>query len=429
MAEASAEPLTHRGQRAVQRLLEHAPASGGLALWMHHRDTDDEHAAPIANDGHTVVYGPAFAQWPLTRQTGAVAHQVLHVALRHVARWQAWQRLRGDVDAELFNLCADAIVNSALAHQAWLDLPPDAPRLQTVLAAALHQDSRDEDALRLWDVERLYDAVDDRRDAASGRRNSRNGEGQADARPDGPRAAALRQLGRGQVRDLLPGPGEAPEDAAAAVQQWADRLQRAHAGDGPLSLLRTLLADLPQGHTPWEQLLRRQVARAVSRRPGVSWSRPSRSWLANQGRAGPHRRLPWTPGTTADTHVPRVVLVVDASGSIDAPLLARFQRELQALLRRLEARLTVVVGDDAVRAVWQFEPGQGPLQPLQVPAGGGTNFAPLLAEAERHRPDLTIVLTDLDGPADHRPRAPVLWAVTAAHADAACPFGRKLVLR
>lgn len=424
MPEESPQQLLHRGQRAVQRLLEHAPASGGLALWMHHRDSDDDTAAPIANDGHTVVYGSAFARWPLTRQTGAVAHQVLHVALRHVARWQAWQRLRGDVDHELFNLCADAIVNSALAHQAWLDLPPDAPRLQTLLAAVFHRRCSDEEALAEWDVERLYDAVDDRPEGGGGR--------QGRQRPDGPRAAALRQLGRGQPRDLLPGAGEAPEGEAEAARAWTDRLQRAHAGDGPLSLLRLLLADLPQVRTPWEQVLRRQVANALSRRPGPSWSRPSRSWLANQGRAGPHRRRPWEPGTAADTHVPRVVLVIDSSGSIDAPLLARFRRELQALLRRLEARLTVVVGDDAVRAVLQFEAGRGAVPDLpDSPAlgGGGTNFTPLLAEAERHRPDLTIVLTDLDGPADHRPRGPVLWAVTAAHAEAVCPFGRKLVLR
>ena len=31
--------------------------------------------------------------------------------------------------------------------------------------------------------------------------------------------------------------------------------------------------------------------------------------------------------------------------------------------------------------------------------GGGTDFTPLLEEAARHRPDLTVVLTDLEGPA------------------------------
>ena len=34
----------------------------------------------------------------------------------------------------------------------------------------------------------------------------------------------------------------------------------------------------------------------------------------------------------------------------------------------------------------------------------------------RHRPDIVVVLTDLDGPARFRPRWPVIWAVPEAHA-------------
>jgi hypothetical protein len=414
-----AEPLRHRGQRAVLRLVEHAPGSGGLALWMQHRD-DDDLAAAVANDGRCIVYGPGFETLTLARQTGWVAHQVLHVALRHVQRYDALQQRTGDADLELFNLCADAIVNSALSHLDWLALPADAPRLQTLLARVLGTDITDEQALLAWDVERLYQAVDDRED-----QGGRRGE----PRRDGPRAAAVRRLGLGQKRDLQPGAGEAPEAEAEGAREWADRLARAHAGDGQVSLLRVLLADLPRVHTPWEQVLRVQMARALSRRPGPSWSRPARSWIACQGRAGPHRRRPWEPGTATDTRAPRVVLVVDTSGSVDDALLGRFRREMQALVRRLEAALTVVVGDDAVREVLHHAPGRGRLPEIRPAQGGGTDFAPLLAEAARHRPDLAVVLTDLDGPAGPRPPMPVLWAVPPAHADAPCPFGRKLVLR
>lgn len=413
-----AEQLRHRGQRAVQRLVEYAPGSGGLALWMQHRDRDDDGTPTIATDGQALIYGPAFDALPLAAQTGWVAHQVLHVALRHVQRFDDLQRRIGDADLELFNLCADAIVNSALGHLGWLALPAGAPRLEKVLERVLHEKTTDEQALLQWDVERLYRAVDDRRQ-----------QGRQGQRQDGPRSAQMRAIGKGSERDLVPGADESPESEAEAAREWAERLARAHAGDGALSLLRTLLADLPRVHTPWEQVLRVQMARALSRRPGPSWSRPARSWIANQGRAGPHRRRPWEPGTASDTRMPRVVLVIDASGSIDDRLYARFKLELAALVRRLEARLTIVVGDDAVREVLQHDPGRGELPELRFDGGGGTDFAPLLAEAERHRPDLTIVLTDLDGPAGHRPRAPVLWAVTEAHAQAVCPFGRKVVLR
>lgn len=410
----------HRGLRAVQRLVEHAPSSGGLALWMHHRDVpdDDDEKRTVWTDGKSIFYPPAFDALPLPLQTGWVAHQVLHVALRHVARYGELRRTLGDVDLELFNRCADAIVNSALGHLRWLELPRGALTLEALLRQALQQDTTAEQALLQWDVERLYRAVDDRK-------QGRNGKQQ-----DGPKAAAVRQAGRGEQRDLQPAPDDdtSPEQEAEATREWAERLARAHAGDGAHSILRTLLGDLPRVHTPWEQVLRTQLARALAKQPGPSWSRPARSWIANQGRIG-GRRMPWEPGTGPDRRVPRLALVVDVSGSIDGGLVERFTREIDAITRRLEAPFTLIVGDERVLRVQACAPGRGAWDGLAREGGGGTDFAPMIEEAERHRPDLTVVLTDLEGPADCRPRAPVLWAVPEAFAAAVPPFGRKLVLR
>jgi hypothetical protein len=448
-------PDDHRGVRAVQRLVEYAPSTGGLALWVRHRDVPaadeagadapDEADSPVWTDGQTLNYHAAFAALPLSAQAGWVAHQVLHVALRHVQRCQALQARLGDVDERLFNVCADAIVNSALAHLGWLDLSPGAVRLPPLLAATLAVEENDETALVRWDVETLYQRLDDRGPPQDGRQ-----------RRDGPRAARARLLaGRGRL-DLRPQPGtrSAPELESEQAREWAERLQRAHAGDGAMSLLRALLADLPKSRTPWELLLRTQAARALAEQPALSWSRPSRSWLANQGRLrgrraparsaaaseGPAavavadpgvKRLPWEPGTTATRSVPRVVLVVDVSGSIDDTLMQRFAREIEALARRLAAALVLVVGDDHVQQVLHHRPGRttvaGLLAGLRF-EGGGTDFTPLLLEAARHRPDLVVVLTDLDGPARSQPSCPVLWVVPEAHAAAHAPFGRKLVL-
>jgi predicted metal-dependent peptidase len=127
--------------------------------------------------------------------------------------------------------------------------------------------------------------------------------------------------------------------------------------------------------------------------------------------------------------VPRLAVVVDVSGSIDDALMERFAREIDAITRRLEAGLVLVIGDDRVRQVLHCEPGKSGLAALSFPGGGGTDFTPLLEEANRHRPDIGVVLTDLDGPARFKPRWPVVWAVTEAHAEAVAPFGRVLILR
>ena len=427
--------LEHRGVRAVQHLIEHAPGSGALALWAGHRDLPDAPApsapgepatgavtepAAVTTDGRTLFYAPGFAALPLREQAGWVAHAVLHVALRHVPRCEALRARVGQVDAQLWNLCADAVVQSALAHLRWLERPPGVADLPALLDQVLERTEPEEAALLRWDVERLYAACDDR--DAQGR--------------DGRRAARLRRLGQGQAADLLePAAGERaprPEEEAQLARDWCERLLRGQADDGAQALVRVLLADLPRTRTPWEQVLRAHLGRALSRRVALTWSRPSRSWLANRGRAGAGTgRMPWEPGVTASRRVPRLVVVADVSGSIDEALLARFAREIVSLTRRLQAPWTLVVGDDAVRAVRHFEPGRGDFDDLPVRGDGGTDFTPLLQEAARHRPDLVVVLTDLDGPARMRPRCPVLWAVPEVgpgEAPQRAPFGRVLRL-
>ena len=91
------------------------------------------------------------------------------------------------------------------------------------------------------------------------------------------------------------------------------------------------------------------------------------------------------------------------------------------------AGLTLVVGDDRVRAVTHCDPRHSTLAELKFEGGGGTDFTPLLEEADRHRPDIGVVLNDLEGPALFRARWPVVWAVQRQHAAAVPPFGRLLV--
>ncbi|KAA6187952.1 hypothetical protein F2Q65_00875 [Thiohalocapsa marina] len=481
---------SHRGTRAIQRMVEYAPSTGGLALWIRHRDLslDATEAQPhepdalfAANDGSTIFYGAAFETLPLPVQTGLVAHQVLHVALQHPQRRAALRRLRGDVDDALFNICADAIVNSTLSHLSWLELPQGSVLLEELLASVLDIRQGVEKSLLEWDLERLYRAIDDRRSGARGPMAGRragsgagrdsgqggDGDGQADQRrsgqggaaqrqqgqsqgsaksadetieeasarfreglrEDGPRAARARRMGSSILRDLLPAPddGQQPEQQAEQAREWRERIVRGHAGDGAHSMLRALIADLPKVRTPWEQLLRTQLARGLSHQPDRSWSRPARSYVANQGRCG-RLRMPWEPGTSASRAVARLVVMVDVSGSVEDPLLGRFATEIEAISRRLEAGLVVIVGDQRVSAVEHFAPGRSNLREIRFQGGGGTDFSPLLREAERHAPDIGVFLTDLDGPAQYRPRFPVLWAVPAVQAERPHPFGRKLVL-
>jgi predicted metal-dependent peptidase len=445
-------PFTHRGTRAIQHLVEYAPSTGGLALWVKHQDVaDDALSVPVATDGNTLFYGATFGQRPLLEQVGLVAHEVLHLALRHPQRYLDLQHLLGDVDLRLFTICSDAIVNSALSHLTWLKLPAGSVFLDELLEKTLRVQQNVEKSLLEWDVERLYRSIDDRKplslgaprdepkegqkatkgsQGGAGKSSKEGAAGQRAAREDGPKASKVRELGKEIVADLLPGPDTkgSPEAEAESAREWNERVVRGHAGDGAHSMLRTLLADLPKSRVPWEQVLRTLLAHSLSPSPAVSWSRPSRSYLANQGRIGT-RRMPWEPGISASKAVPRLVVIIDVSGSIDDALMQRFAREVQAITRRLEAGLTLILGDDRVQRVEHFGPGEADLGGVAFNGGGGTDFTPLLEEADTHQPDIAVVLTDLDGPARFRPRWPVVWAVPESHAAVVPPFGRLLPLR
>jgi predicted metal-dependent peptidase len=454
MPDAGGAPYQHRATRAIQRMVEFAPSTGGLALWVRHQDAPDGVDMPLAwTDGNTIFYGAAFERLPLAEQTGVVAHEVLHVALRHPQRFLDLRRLLGDVDLQLFNICADAIVNSTLGHLSWLRLPASSVHLEHLLATALDLRETAEVSLLRWDVERLYRAVDDRRmpdqnkrqQGGNGDRANASGRGQshnhaashaaseqnpARTREDGRNSTRARSLGASSQADLAPSEGAqgSPEAEAEHAREQSERLMRGHASDGAFSMLRALIADLPKTRTPWEQVLRTRLARALARKPDVSWSRPTRSYIANQGRIGPDRRLPWEPGFSPTKTVPRLVVIVDVSGSINFDLLKRFSGEIEAITRRQESGLVLIIGDERVRRVKIFEPGRVDLREIEFHGGGGTDFTPLLEEANKHRPDIAVVLTDLEGPARFRPHWPVIWAVPPSHADAVQPFGRKLVL-
>ncbi len=477
----------HRGSKAVQRLIELAPASGALALWMRHRDVEavdaqslsgnagtragtsavagtthgsrtqtGKHPAnvrgtllyfdgPIANDGKHIFYGPAFEHLTIRRQMGLLAHQILHVALRHAPRQQALAGAQGQVDAELFNVCADAIVNSALAHLDWLELPPRAIQLDTLLQRVLGIHEPLPRSLQRWDTEALYRAIDDRERprGGAGSRSRDEGAGSHDQTDTGNRATQpmsdgpLTELARAmldpQLRDLLPADAT-PVDAGAEQQsaedsrRWSERLSRVQAADGEQSILRELLADRPRQRVPWQQVLRTRLSRSLAPVPELSWSRPSRSYLANRGRTAGGRRLPWEPGITGNRAVPRLVVVMDVSGSVANPLLDRFATEIDRLMKLHRASVWLVIGDDHVRSEVQLKPGCQEVRGIRFHGGGGTDLTPLLAAADRYKPDIVVCLTDLQGPIAFVPTWPVVWAVPPAFAATQVLFGTVLTL-
>ena len=418
-----------RARPALVRLATDDPALGALALWCAHRDV----ASGVARtDGTTISYGPGFDRLAAHEQVGVAAHHVLHVALRHGPRMGAMAaRLGGAFDETLYTIAADALVNEALLAAGYA-LPRPAVTLSDLLTRALGLSSGP-NALAEWDVDRLYLQLAGQGGGKGDGASEQGKTGTSTSPAEKAKAIAAEAGFTPDIHRELP--DDENPDGADQAALWRQHLSRALeagrlAGRG-IGKLGHRIADIPEPRTPWEQVLRRLLSRALL--PGLAQThrRPARDWIAAEALAsasgGPTPAF--RPGTKRLVDAPKIALAIDASGSITGPLLQRFMAEVCGIARRVAAEITLIAFDDAVRWQVKLDPvrWQTQLAGLDWPRGGGTDFAPPLAAAQAIGASIAVVLTDLEGPFGPAPRGmPVIWAVNG---DAPPPpFGKLLSL-
>jgi predicted metal-dependent peptidase len=407
-----------RASIALRALNESDPAMAALALWSDHRDGT---GGAARTSGTTITYGAAFETLPRHEQIGLAAHHILHVALRHTGRMAAMEARFGEsFDGEVYNLAADAVVNEALL-QAGYGLPRPALTLTGLLEQVAGVAPPAVQALAEWDVDRLYIRL------------------MQDGRGDGHAADRAKAYARQKVfaEDMAPEAARGEPEKAREDALWRQHLARAmeagrRAGRG-IGVLGHRLADIPLAATPWELVLRGLVTRAVMQVPKATWRRPARDWIAMEAEAaasgGPTPAV--RPGVQRATEVPRVVVGLDASSSIDEVRLGMFLGEVAGIARRGGAELWVIPFDEEARAAVRLDPAgwRQKLAGLELPRGGGTSFGPVLAAGAALRPSILVILTDLEGEFGIAPRGlPVVWAVPDATGVAPPPFGRVLTL-
>jgi predicted metal-dependent peptidase len=427
---------SERARPALVQLTTDDPALGALALWCTHRDVTD--GPPARTDGTVIFYGPGFAALAPHEQVGLAAHHILHVALRHGPRMGGMAARMGSAfDADLYGIAADALINDALLA-AQFALPRPALVLRDLLEDALGLPYGPQ-SLGDWDVDLLYQRL---AEPGQGKRRGKGPKGQGGDSPTQTPAQAAQRIAAaaGFARDLTAGTPDAESpDGADQAALWRQHLTRALeagrvAGRG-IGLIGHRIADLAPPRTPWEQVLRGLLSRALL--PGATQThrRPARDWIAAESLAR-QTGAPtpgFRPGTRRSVDVPRVVIAVDASGSVEGALLHRFLSEVAGMARRLAAEIHLIAFDDGLRWQVRLDPArwQGQIAALDWPRGGGTDFAPPIAAAQTMAASVLVVLTDLDGPFGPAPRhLPVVWGVVWGVVEdvAAPPFGTVLSL-
>lgn len=414
--EAAGKRQSHRGQIAIKRLIEKSPGFGALSLWVKYEDTDKDTALSWTT-GKRVFFPARFEKLSLKEQVGVAAHELFHVAFRHVNRAASMRRIMTGFDGRLANIAMDAIINQSLKGYEWLELPGDPPILTELLKHSLGVDMNPEEALATWSFESLYRALHDKDDA---KKKAKEYADSKDFEED------LDGEGEGQGHDS----GDEAENAREA-REWRDRLVRARAGDGTNGILRKALADLPKTNTPWEHVLRSKLTRALMPETEETWSRPSRRYMALTSPGEIDWEMPYEQGIAQDKPAMTLAVMVDTSGSIDETLFNRFAAEINSIQARTGATVHVIVSDCQVHGVWELkpEPGRKGVGPVEFKGHGGTDFAPAIEVANGLNPAIGVYLTDLQGPANVKCKFPIIWAVPHTFASGVeAPFGQLLVL-
>lgn len=190
---------------------------------------------------------------------------------------------------------------------------------------------------------------------------------------------------------------DAAEARAGAVQDLVDDAALAVGMEQVPGEFHELLGlEAPgRGELRWPDLLRRYTGRLAERQPRLD--RPSRRFPELVG---------LLPGVARRQGRPKIMAVIDTSGSVTPELLEQISAELARLGR--DFAVTVVECDDTIHAVY-------PYRPLTTVRGrGGTDLRPPLDRLflRAQRPDLVVYFTDGFGPAPSRaPKVPVIWCL------------------
>lgn len=382
--------------KARSRLIIDHPFFGSLALRLKLAEDVENRRNPygtLCTDGSTLWYGRKWVESQDTRVLmAAVAHEVMHLAMRHLWR-------RKDRIALVFNFAGDFSINPILKDagfplgEGWLYSETFKRPDGTWMAA-----------------EEIYPLLfkDGPCDCGSGDKGHGGQDHEGCGGMLSPVDADGNDASSGANASAMQADWEAATHQAAAAAKAAGKL--------PSGIERWIAAG--RSVVPWQDVLREFIVHELPM--DYSWSRPN------------PRHLPWgmfSPGRQHENSA-SVACVIDTSGSIDDGLLASFLGEIRAIISDVRPSATVVMAcDAAVHGVESF----GPDEPLtfRPSGGGGTSFAPPFEEVDKLglTPACLIYLTDLYGyfPEDEPPY-PVLWAVWPGGGQEA-PFGRVLQVR
>jgi predicted metal-dependent peptidase len=368
---------------ARYRLIEQQPFMGFLAMSL---KLVAEPGAPYvaATDGVRMYFNPALIEDPATWGGWSqeaflrflLAHEAMHLGLGHFLPSRIGPR-----DRRIWNLACDLVIHNGL-REVFGRTPP------TALYDASTKGMIEEEVYEVLragalEVQAGVFGEDMIFTPEGGAAGGDGGEGNGDEGGWGSTIASRQSDPEGYFREMV-------TRADSFARLW---------GHDPRRLFGKVLEEVIHPPLPWRVLLRRFTAQ-LRGRGRADWCRPN-------------KRLPfYWPSRARGWSRPRVLVGIDASGSIGDQEYGLFLGELRELAPLIEADYLVFDTEEQLRTKRLEELKRRPCQ-------GGTSYRPVWEALNGHQ--AVIILTD--GYAQfmqERPRVPVFWAMTT---EVTPPYG------
>jgi len=350
----------------IASLIVKEPLIGLLAkrTWIY-SDPSLDHVA--STDGLRIYVNPErFSKLPDSVKLSVLAHEVMHIILKHVTRARYVRKLFPDLNVYDINIVADAKANQYLLES--FTIPPyfitpkalaSAIRIPVDVVANSSLEEICEMIERLRRLPLITPQKHMELDVAH-ERDCRN--------------CGYEVLNEGDAEDKATSSDDEVEERVA--KKYAEAFVVAKTMGRVPGWAERILNELLKPKVPWQRLLRTFLTKGVGKRVKRTWTRPSRK----------HPAFPGKEFLKMD----KVVVLVDTSGSISEKELQQFISEVYAIVKDV-AEVVVIPWDAEVHGEHVIRRPDD-IRRVKIVGGGGTVIRPALELATRKYPDSVIVI-------------------------------------
>lgn len=223
----------------------------------------------------------------------------------------------------------------------------------------------------------------------------------------------LEELAKGtSINDLIARANGQIDEARGKIASIVQGLKMQGIGQG--NMLLALESDLPPPVVPWDHILRRTVTRSLGTRLTDSYNKLG---VSTKAALAMGRKPMFQPGTTIFTERPRILTVLDVSGSHLGELKQCFS-EVWSIARMKNAAVDLITFDDGVQQMMEVKDIRDFQKILDegITGGGGTSLSNVFKEIKKMRTPYRSCVIMTDGylsPPDNTEGISLIWMITA----------------